>query len=73
MWTYLIAIFLIMALLTGWIGVQHLYRKFSEQHPEWGPPPEEGGGCGFFCFCKNKGSCARSNLKDLAVDKANKH
>lgn len=65
MGTYLIAIFIILALMAGWIGVQHLSRSFARRHPEWGPPREEGGGCGLFCFCRNRQTCPKSKLKSL--------
>ena len=65
MGTYLIAIFIILALMSGWIGVQHLSRTFARRHPEWGPPREEGAGCGLFCFCRNRETCPKSKLKNL--------
>lgn len=60
---YLIAIFIIFALLAGWIGVQHLARIFAARHPEFGPAREEGGGCGgLFCLCSNRNACPKEAL-----------
>lgn len=70
MWTYLIAMLIILGLLAGWIGVQHLSRAFAKQHPEFGPVPEEGGGCGMFCFCKNRMTCPKQKLKSLKKETA---
>jgi hypothetical protein len=63
-WTYLLAMLIIFGLLAGWIGVQHLYREFARRHPEFGPAREEGGGCGFMCFCKNRDSCRRNKPRE---------
>jgi hypothetical protein len=40
------AMVLPLALLLGWIQVQRMARRFSEQHPEFGPLRLVGGGCG---------------------------
>ncbi|HHH38347.1 MAG TPA: chemotaxis protein [Sedimenticola sp.] len=56
---YLVASGLILALLSGWLLVQHLARDFSRRHPEFGPHREEGGGCGGNCACSGGGSCRR--------------
>jgi hypothetical protein len=62
--TYAITVLIILGLLAGWIGVQHLARLFASRHPELGPAREEGGGCGgLFCLCKEKQSCPRQALK----------
>jgi hypothetical protein len=65
---FIIAIGFIMALLSGWLLVQKLSRDFAIRHPEFGPPKEEGGGCGHSCLCSSSGSCknksnAGSSLK----------
>lgn len=62
--TYLIAMLIILGLLAGWIGVQHLYRSFNARHPELGLSTGEVGGCGMFCFCKNGLNCPRSKAKE---------
>ncbi len=54
---YLIASALILLILLGWIQVQHLARRFSLRHPEFGEHREEGGGCGGNCACSGGGSC----------------
>jgi hypothetical protein len=62
--TYAITILIILGLLAGWIGVQHLARSFAARNPELGPAREEGGGCGgLFCLCKEAGNCKRKQLK----------
>jgi len=60
---YFIAISIILALLAGWLAVQHLARTFAARHPELGPAREEGGGC-LFCMCKNGGTCPRERTLD---------
>lgn len=56
--TTLIAMLIIFAVLGGWVGVQALYRRFSARHPEMGLGTGEAtGGCGLFCFCKNRLTC----------------
>jgi hypothetical protein len=47
---------IILLMLLGWIGVQHLARLFAVRHPEFGPAREEGGGCGNLCKCSG-GQC----------------
>jgi hypothetical protein len=62
--TYAITILVILGLLAGWVGVQHLSRSFAARHPEFGPAREEGGGCGgLFCLCKDKQACPKQALK----------
>jgi hypothetical protein len=59
-----LAIGVILALLSGWIVVQHLARAFAARHPEMGPAREEGGGCGgLFCLCDHGKDCPRDKLK----------
>lgn len=71
--TYAITILVILGLLAGWVGVQHLSRGFAERHPELGPAREEGGGCGgLFCLCKDGQACPRQSLKK-ALKKTSKH
>ncbi len=48
---YLIALVLFPALAIAWVVVQNITRRFALKHPEFGPPREEGGGCGGSC-CK---------------------
>lgn len=61
---YALTILIILALLAGWIAVQHLSRKFADRHPEFGPAREEGSGCGgLFCLCKNGQDCPKDKLR----------
>ena len=57
--TYIIAMLVILGLLSGWIGVQHLSRSFNARHPELNLSTEEETRCGMFCFCKNGKNCSR--------------
>ena len=62
--TYFITVFIILALLLGWIAVQHAARRFARRHPELGPAREEGSGCGgLFCLCKDGQACPKEALK----------
>ncbi|MEZ5452747.1 MAG: chemotaxis protein [Thiothrix sp.] len=54
---YLIAMLAMPVLLLAWLLVQRFVREFSLRHPEFGPPREEGGGCGSSCGCKGKTAC----------------
>lgn len=57
MGTYLTAMAAILALLMGWIAVQHLARTFARRHPEFGPFREEGGCGSGSCSCSGPKSC----------------
>jgi hypothetical protein len=46
MGTYLVATGIILIVMLGWVAVQHMARLFAVKHPEFGPYPEGGGGCG---------------------------
>ena len=46
MGAYLLAVIVIFAVLSGWVGVQNLSRRFAVRHPELGPYREKAGGCG---------------------------
>jgi hypothetical protein len=48
---YLIAMSIIPLLLLGWLVVQSITRRYAKSHPEFGPPREEGTGCGKSCQC----------------------
>ncbi|MGB0743579.1 MAG: chemotaxis protein [Opitutales bacterium] len=59
----IISILVIFGVLSCWVLVQHLGRAFALRHPEFGPPKEEGAGCGM-CgkTCKfSKQGCAIQN------------
>ena len=59
----LISFLVIFGMLSGWVVVQFLARAFAIRHPEFGPPREEGAGCGM-CgkTCKfSKKGCAMQN------------
>jgi hypothetical protein len=60
---YLIASAVILLMLLGWIRVQHLARRFSQRHPEFGEHREEGGGCGGNCACSGGGSCPNQKVR----------
>ena len=47
-----IAIAALLGMLALWLGIQAMARRTSEQHPEFGPFREAGGGCG-----GGKGGC----------------
>ena len=64
----LIAMLVIFGLLAGWLGVQHIARRYAERHPEHGPAREEGGSC-FFCLCKSGEKCDKRELLDQIKDK----
>jgi hypothetical protein len=54
--TYLITIGVLVALLLGFVAVDHLAHHFAQRHPEFGPPRKLGcGGCVNHCagHCKN--------------------
>lgn len=64
LFTYIMAVLIVFGVLAGWVGVQHLARRFAERHPEFGPAREEGAGCGFFCLCLNRFSCPKRELRE---------
>ncbi len=49
--TYLIAMGLILAVMSGWLFVQRCARRFAARHPEFGPA-KECLGCGLACACE---------------------
>jgi len=51
---------IILAISIGWVVVQQLARAYALRHPEFGPPREEGAGCGGSCLCRDGGSCQRT-------------
>lgn len=55
--SYLLAMGLIMLLMLAWVSVQQVSRLFARRNPQFGPPREEGGGCGGSCLCSGGGSC----------------
>jgi len=55
--TYIISVLIIFGVFVGWIGVQHLARRFAARHPEFGPAREEGGSCGISCGCAGIKDC----------------
>lgn len=58
---YLLAMVLLPLLMFGWLVVQGIARRFARAHPEFGPPREEGGGCGKSCSCHG-GGCKKEGL-----------
>jgi hypothetical protein len=71
--TYIIAMLVILGLLSGWIGVQHLSRSFNARHPELGLSVEEQTSCGMFCFCKNRNNCLRKKAPPSAEKTPHTH
>ncbi|MCP5416047.1 MAG: chemotaxis protein [Chromatiaceae bacterium] len=55
---FLLASGVIMLVLTGWILVQQMARRFALRHPEFGPYRERGS-CGGDCTCTAGGDCRR--------------
>jgi hypothetical protein len=66
---FIIAVGLILLLLIGWIFIQQLSRHYAQQHPQFGPPREEGSGCGKSCLCSN-GNCKN---KQQSLNNAQAH
>ena len=60
MWTYLIAVIVILFVMMLWVTVQAFASLFAREHPEFGPPREEGGGCGLNCRCTDTSACEKS-------------
>ncbi|HEX5337003.1 MAG TPA: chemotaxis protein [Gallionella sp.] len=58
---YLKTILVVLAMLTGWLLVRAIARRYAEQHPEFGALREEGEGCG----CGNK-RCKETQCKRQA-------
>jgi len=56
---FLIAPLLVFLVLGAWLLVQAIARNFARSHPEFGPPREEGGGCGADCRCSSRQGCRR--------------
>jgi hypothetical protein len=52
----ILASLVIMVVLTGWVLVQMLAKRFYKNHPEYGHYVEKVG-CGGKCSCANGGSC----------------
>lgn len=67
--TYISSVLIILAVFLIWIAVQELARSYARKHPKFGPAREEGGGCGFLCFCKNAKNCPKNRIKSL-IEKA---
>lgn len=61
---YLIAMLVIPVLFGAWIVVQRIVKEFALRHPEFGPPREEGGGCGSSCGCSGKKACKNRDNHD---------
>ena len=57
---FIIASVAILVLLSGWLLVQQLARRFAARHPEFGPAREEGSGCGKSCMCAG-GRCSKTD------------
>jgi hypothetical protein len=55
---FIIASVAILVLLSGWLLVQQLARRYAARHPELGPAREEGSGCGKSCLCTG-GRCSK--------------
>jgi len=53
---YLLAMLVILVVLSAWVGVQHLARRFAARHPELGPS-RGAMGCGTGCGCHGDAGC----------------
>lgn len=56
-----LATLLIALVLGGWLWVQAAARRFAARHPEFGPPREDGAGCG---SCADHGRCGGAHRCD---------
>lgn len=59
MGSYVIGVGAILGLMLGWVAVQQLARRYALRHPESGPAPAEGAGCGTACLCTAGERCSR--------------
>jgi hypothetical protein len=50
---YVVIPVVILAVLSGWLAVQALARRFAARHPEYGPA-RECLGCGLGCACAHQ-------------------
>jgi len=48
---------IILAVLSAWVGVEGLYRRFAARHPERGPYREPQSGCSGGCCSCSGDSC----------------
>ena len=62
MGSYFLAVGIILAILLGWVAVQHLARMFAARHPELGPYAEKTSCCGSR-DCGGE-SCSNSSADD---------
>jgi len=67
---YLISMLIVFAVLGGWLVVQALHRKISGNTVGEDEEGTAAGGCGMFCFCKNRLSCPKQNLKKISPFKS---
>lgn len=67
---FIIASIAILVLLSGWLFVQQLARRYAARHPEFGPAREEGSGCGKSCMCAG-GSCDKRARRSAAASDNN--
>lgn len=67
---FIIASIAILVLLSGWLFVQQLARRYAARHPEFGPAREEGSGCGKSCMCAG-GSCDKHAHRSVAASDSN--
>lgn len=57
---YLLTVALLFGLLAAWLAVRAAAQHFAARHPEFGPPREEGEGCGGCGGGHCGGHCERS-------------
>ena len=67
---FIIASVAILVLLSGWLLVQQLARRYAARHPEFGPAREEGSGCGKSCLCTG-GRCSKESGQPGAASDSN--
>ena len=65
---FIIASVAILMLLSGWLFVQHLARRYAARHPEFGPAREEGSGCGKSCMCAGGRCSNESRPQDVSTN-----
>ena len=69
MWiTFSISILIVFGVLAAWVAVQRLARRFAARHPEFGPAPKEGVGCGMCASgCENPDTDCELGDADCAL------
>ncbi len=61
---YLFAVLVTLVVLSAWVGVQHLARRFAARHPEFGSS-REAAGCCAGCACHAGATCLKERKSSL--------